>query len=78
MENKNLTKADILEKVRCILEDKLGSDRNELETRASLLHDLGADSLDVVELIMIFEKEFNINVYSQFDGKLLTINDLRR
>lgn len=51
---------DITSKVKAIIVDKLGVDENEVTPEASFTNDLGADSLDTVELIMEFEKEFNI------------------
>ncbi len=53
--------SDIASKVRSIIVDKLGVDENEVTPEASFTNDLGADSLDTVELIMEFEKEFNLS-----------------
>jgi acyl carrier protein len=61
----NLTQyhmSDIASKVRSIIVDKLGVDENEVTLEASFTNDLGADSLDTVELIMEFEKEFHLNI----------------
>lgn len=49
-------------RVRAIVVDKLGVDESEVTPEASFTNDLGADSLDTVELIMEFEKEFNISI----------------
>lgn len=54
--------SDIREKVTAIIVDKLGSPAEEVTNEASFTNDLGADSLDTVELIMEFEKEFNIAI----------------
>jgi acyl carrier protein len=54
--------SDIAAKVKEIIVDKLGVDESEVTTEASFTNDLGADSLDTVELIMEFEKEFNIGI----------------
>ena len=54
--------SDIVNKVTAIIVDKLGVDENEVTPEASFTNDLGADSLDTVELIMEFEKEFNIGI----------------
>lgn len=54
--------SDISAKVTAIIVDKLGVDENEVSTDASFTNDLGADSLDTVELIMEFEKEFDIQI----------------
>jgi acyl carrier protein len=54
--------SEIASKVRAIVVDKLGVDESEVTPEASFTNDLGADSLDTVELIMEFEKEFNISI----------------
>ena len=54
--------SDIAARVKAIIVDKLGVDENEVTPEASFTNDLGADSLDTVELIMEFEKEFNIGI----------------
>ena len=54
--------SDISAKVTAIIVDKLGVDENEVSTDASFTNDLGADSLDTVELIMEIEKEFDIQI----------------
>jgi acyl carrier protein len=54
--------SDISSRVKVIIVDKLGVDENEVVPEASFTNDLGADSLDTVELIMEFEKEFDIQI----------------
>lgn len=54
--------SDIAQKVKSIIIDKLGVEESEVVNEASFTNDLGADSLDTVELIMEFEKEFNISI----------------
>ena len=54
--------SDIASRVKAIIVDKLGVDDNEVTAEASFTNDLGADSLDTVELIMEFEKEFDIQI----------------
>jgi acyl carrier protein len=54
--------ADTASRVKAIIVDKLGVEENEVTNDASFTNDLGADSLDTVELIMEFEKEFNISI----------------
>ena len=54
--------SDIASRVKAIIVDKLGVDENEVNAEASFTNDLGADSLDTVELIMEFEKEFDIQI----------------
>ncbi|MET1055975.1 MAG: acyl carrier protein, partial [Pedobacter sp.] len=52
--------SDIASRVKAIIVEKLGVDESEVTPEASFTNDLGADSLDTVELIMEFEKEFNV------------------
>lgn len=54
--------SEIAQKVTSIIIDKLGVEESEVTAKASFTNDLGADSLDTVELIMEFEKEFNISI----------------
>ena len=54
--------SDIATRVKKIIVDKLGVEENEVTPEASFTNDLGADSLDTVELIMEFEKEFNVSI----------------
>ena len=54
--------SDIASRVKAIIVEKLGVDESEVTPEASFTNDLGADSLDTVELIMEFEKEFNISI----------------
>ena len=54
--------ADIVSEVTAIIVNKLGVDESEVTRNASFTNDLGADSLDTVELIMEFEKKFNIEI----------------
>ena len=54
--------SDVASKVKAIIVDKLGVDESEVTNEASFTNDLGADSLDTVELIMEFEKEFYIQI----------------
>jgi len=60
--NKTKIMSDIASRVNAIIVDKLGVDENEVVTETSFTNDLGADSLDTVELIMEFEKEFDIQI----------------
>jgi acyl carrier protein len=63
------------EKVRDIIEKELGVEREKLTDDASFIDDLGADSLDIVELVMEFEKEFNIDIPDEDAEKLKTVGD---
>ncbi len=61
--------------VRKIIVDKLGVGENEVTPEASFINDLGADSLDTVELIMEFEKEFNISIPDEDAEKIMKVGD---
>ncbi len=65
--------SDIAGSVKAIIVDKLGVDENEVTMEASFTNDLGADSLDTVELIMEFEKEFNIAIPDDQAEKIGTV-----
>jgi acyl carrier protein len=65
--------SDVKSKVIAIIVDKLGVDEAEVTTEASFTNDLGADSLDTVELIMEFEKEFNIAIPDDQAEKIGTV-----
>ena len=67
--------ADISEKVISIIVDKLGVDIKEVTPEASFTNDLGADSLDTVELIMEFEKEFGLSIPDEAAEKIQTVGD---
>ena len=67
--------ADNADKVRDIIEKELGVEREKLTDEASFIEDLGADSLDIVELVMEFEKEFNIDIPDEDAEKLRTVGD---
>ena len=66
---------DIASRVKAIIVDKLGVDESEVTNAASFTNDLGADSLDTVELIMEFEKEFNIAIPDDQAEKIATVGD---
>ncbi len=65
--------ASIEEKVKQIIVDKLGVDESEVTKDASFQNDLGADSLDTVELIMEFEKEFDISIPDEQAENIQTV-----
>ncbi len=67
--------SDITTKVKAIIVDKLGVDANEATNEASFTNDLGADSLDTVELIMELEKEFDIQIPDDEAEKIATVGD---
>jgi acyl carrier protein len=62
-------------KIKDIIEKELGVEREKLTPDASFIEDLGADSLDIVELVMEFEKEFNIDIPDEDAEKLRTVGD---
>jgi acyl carrier protein len=67
--------SDIASRVKAIIVDKLGVDENEVTSEASFTNDLGADSLDTVELIMEFEKEFNIGIPDDQAESISTVGE---
>jgi acyl carrier protein len=67
--------SDISEKVKAIIVDKLSIDESEVTTEASFTNDLGADSLDTVELIMEFEKEFDVQIPDDQAEAIATVGD---
>ena len=67
--------SDVTTKVKAIIVDKLGVDESEVTPTASFTDDLGADSLDTVELIMEFEKEFDIQIPDDKAEKITTVGD---
>ena len=62
-------------RVKAIIVDKLGVDENEVTPTANFTQDLGADSLDTVELIMEFEKEFGVTIPDEDAEKIATVGD---
>ena len=67
--------SEIEQKVKAIIVDKLGVEENEVSQEASFTNDLGADSLDTVELIMEFEKEFDISIPDELAESIGTVGD---
>ncbi len=67
--------SEVADKVRAIIVDKLGVDENQVTVEARFTNDLGADSLDTVELIMEFEKEFGITIPDDASEKIQTVGD---
>ena len=72
---KKFNMSDIATKVKAIIVDKLGVDESEVTIEASFTNDLGADSLDTVELIMEFEKEFDIAIPDDQAEKISTVGE---
>ncbi len=67
--------SDVTTKVKAIIVDKLGVDESEVTSEASFTNDLGADSLDTVELIMELEKEFDIQIPDDEAESIATVGD---
>lgn len=67
--------SEIKDKVTQIIVDKLGVDESEVTLEASFTNDLGADSLDTVELIMELEKEFNLSIPDEQAETIATVGD---
>ena len=67
--------SEIASRVKAIIVDKLGVEESEVTPEASFTNDLGADSLDIVELIMEFEKEFGITIPDDQAEKIGTVGD---
>ena len=67
--------AELEAKVKDIIAEELGVEKEKLTKEASFMEDLGADSLDTVELVMAFEKEFDIDIPDEEAEKLRTVGD---
>ena len=67
--------ADTEQRIRAIIVEKLGVDEADITREASFTNDLGADSLDTVELIMEFEKEFDLTIPDEDAEKIGTVGD---
>ncbi|MDD4379839.1 MAG: acyl carrier protein, partial [Dysgonamonadaceae bacterium] len=67
--------SEVAQRVKSIIVDKLGVEESEVTETASFTNDLGADSLDTVELIMEFEKEFDISIPDDQAEKISTVGD---
>ena len=67
--------ASVEEKVRHIIVEQLGVDEDEVKPASSFVDDLGADSLDVVELVMAFEEEFGVEIPEESAEKIATVKD---
>ena len=71
----NIAHSELAERVKAIIADKLRVEEYEVTMEASLRYDLEADSLDAVELIMEFEKEFNISIPDEDAERITTVGD---
>ena len=66
---------EIVKQVKAIIVDKLGAEESEVTESANFTNDLGADSLDTVELIMEFERVFDIKIPDEDGGQISTVGD---
>ena len=66
---------DIAEQVKKIVVDHLGIDESKIKPESKFIDDLGADSLDTVELVMAFEEKFDIEIPDNAAGTILTVQD---
>ncbi len=66
---------DVSDKVKSIIVDQLGVDEDEVKDEAKFIDDLGADSLDTVELVMALEEEFSIEISDEDAEKIMTVQD---
>ena len=67
--------ADTFDKVKEIIVDKLGVDEGQVKSEANFIEDLGADSLDIVDLVMALEEEFGIDIPDEEAQNIKTVND---
>jgi acyl carrier protein len=66
---------EVAEKVRSIIVEQLGVEENEVKEASAFIDDLGADSLDTVELVMALEEEFNIEISDEDAEKIKTVKE---
>lgn len=66
---------ETLDRIKQIIADQLGIDEDQVVPEASFIDDLGADSLDIVELIMAFEEEFDMEIPDEDAEKIKTVQD---
>ena len=67
---------EVLDKIKQIIADQLGIDEDEVVPEASFIDDLGADSLDIVEMIMAFEEEFDMEIPDEDAEKIKTVQNV--
>jgi acyl carrier protein len=70
-----MSQAEILEKVKKTVADQLGVEFETINPQSSFIDDLGADSLDLVELVMAFEEEFDVEIPDEAAEKISTVQD---
>jgi len=67
-----------MDRIKKIIVNQLAIDESKITENSSFLDDLGADSLDIIELIMVFEEEFNIEIPDKDAEKIKTVGDMIR
>mgnify|MGYP001145058406 CR=1 FL=1 len=67
--------SDVLERVKAVVKEHLGVDDDKIKLEANFIDDLGADSLDLVELTMGFEQEFDLEIKDEQAEKIATVGD---
>lgn len=67
---------EIFEKIKNIIIEQLGTEQDNIKLEASFIDDLGADSLDIVELIMALEEEFDLEIPDEEAEKIVTVGDV--
>ena len=65
-----------MDRIKKIIVDRLGVDESKITENSSFIADLGADSLDIVDLILVFEEEFNLEIPDKDMEKIKTVGDL--
>ena len=65
-----------MDRIKKIIVDQLGVDESKITKNSSFLDDLGADSLDIIELIMVLEEKFGIEITDEDAGKMKTVGDV--
>ena len=75
MQNTGEERMSVAERVKQIIVEQLGVDENQVDPSASFVDDLGADSLDIVELVMAFEEAFDLDIPDDDAEKIKTVKD---
>ena len=76
MDRKEMTKEQLTEEISAIIEERLGVAASDITPEKNLINDLGADSLDSVELIMSIEQKFNITIPEEVTEEIKTVGDI--
>ncbi|KAF2958970.1 acyl carrier protein [Thermotoga sp. Ku-13t] len=71
-----MNRAEVFEKVATILSDKLGIKKDQINEESNIVKDLGADSLDLVDLVMAFEEEFGVKIADDQLQKISTVKEV--